>query len=567
MQNIPLALKRSICPHLLKNHHGKEETSMAGKTQRRFTCFAVFSLLLLSIFQCSDIHRSAAEASEVMPVTIRASARWEDITRDENGEALYKDYGFFTVSISGTMTLRNSPVVTSGGQMVMPTENYAPENLTVSAIYEERTENMRPPEDRECSNPVTLKYQGSYFANITEGPSLTICNFSSAAAPFMKDLSPKEKEFAAQINSNMMPDFYQLAIGGGDLAGPPREPKVTGFHLTSDCDLEQVEKAFPGFSIGMQMKLPPSGSMSGYRIWDADTDGMNPPSFGIHVSDMADHGGEAPYHPAEGGRRNVTYSISWNFGGHSPAPGATAESDDEEEEDDCKELQRRVNEISVIMAAYSNASIRDYINDQNIDLATKKQIYQEAVENAFMDANKNNSEVADRISHAANVDGESVTPPFESRDPSGGTGNDLEDDGGTLCQSEALEKKQSQTNMEAVAGGNLDGGENVWGHDLGSVTIVDHCTGSPVQIEVYDRNGNVVYNQGVHDAVACWQEKYGDEAGRSRFEASLEHERTHVDQYVKNGPIDSIDELAQRELEAYQKEMNEILEDMMDLDC
>lgn len=566
MQNIPLALKKFMRPHLLKNRDGKEKASMAKNMQQRFTCFAAFSLLLLSIFQCSDIHRSAAEASEVMPVTIRASARWEEIVRDGNGKALYRNYGFLTVSMSGTMALRDSPIVARDGIMVMPTENYAPQNIAVSAVYEEGTEDMEPPEERKCPNPVILSYQGSCFASVTDGLGLMICNFSSAATPFMQNLSPKEQEFAAQIGSSMTPDFYQFSLSGDSWTGTPREPKVTGIRLKSeDCDFEHVEKSFPGFSIGIQMKLPPSGSMSGYRIWSADTDGKHPPSFGIHVSDMADHGGEAPYHPAEGGRRNVTYSISWNFGGHSPAPGATAESDDEEEED-CEELQRRVNEISIIMAAYSNASIRDYVNDQDFDLATKKQIYQEAIENAFMDAIKNNSEVTDQINRAANVDGESVTP-FESRDPSGVTGNDLEDDGETLCQSEALEKKQSQTNMEAVAGGNLDGGENVWGHDLGSVTIVDHCTGSPVQIEVYDRNGNVVYNQGVHDAVACWQEKYGDEAGRSRFEASLEHERTHVDQYVKNGPIDSIDELAQRELEAYQKEMNEILEDMMDLDC
>ena len=50
-------------------------------------------------------------------------------------------------------------------------------------------------------------------------------------------------------------------------------------------------------------------------------------------------------------------------------------------------------------------------------------------------------------------------------------------------------------------------------------------------------------------------------------EIALEHERTHVDQYVRKGPIRSIDDMALRELEAYQNGLDQLLKDKKKLNC
>jgi hypothetical protein len=193
-------------------------------------------------------------------------------------------------------------------------------------------------------------------------------------------------------------------------------------------------------------------------------------------------------------------------------------------------------------------------------------MYQEAVQNAVMDAINDHADFPDQVSDAAWVEGEEVTPYPESRETPAESEELFDDGQEPLCQSEQLENAQAETNMTANANETLDESNNIWGHPLGGATIVDYCTGSPVTVEIYDKNGNVV-SQNLHNPLACWQEKYGTEAGRSRFKASLKHERTHVDQYVRKGPTQSIDDMALRELEAYQNEMDQLLEDKKKLDC
>lgn len=491
---------------------------------------------------------AAGGAAETLPVFIHASARWDDITRDEKGNDLQRNSGFLSFTVSGTMVLKDSPVVTKGSHVMMPLENYAPENLAVSACYDERTEDLRPPKERSCKNPLISSYQGNHFGTITDGPSLTVCNFSSAAAPF--------------VQNPMMTDFYQFATGGGDPVNASGKSRIRGVRRTSKCAFVDAEKNFPGFSFGLQMKMPASGSMSGFRSWTADTDGLTPPSFAIRVSDMGSPGQAKAFKPPEGGRRNVTYSVSWNFGGERENLGKTSEDD---EKTNCENLRERVNFISVVMAAYSNPSIRNTVKNLGFDLSSGMKLYQQAVENAVLDAINNNSGLGSQLSDAFNVDGERVVP-HESTESAGDV-KDIWDKDSPLCQSEALEKKEAQANMETRARGNLDGGLNEWGHPLGSSTIVDLCSGSAVTIEVVDRNGKPAFNQEVHNAVACWQGKYGDQAGKARFESSLEHERTHVDQYTKRGRIRSVDDMAERELEAYQKEMEMLQKAMDELGC
>jgi len=518
---------------------------------------------------------TANDPPETLPVSIHASAQWEEIVRNEDGEELRKYSGFHRMMISGTMTLDRSasPMVSRQGIMVMPTETYLPDNLTAWSVYREEVVDLRPQKYRSCDDPLIKRYQGSHFAPITDGPRLVISSFSSSAAPFMQNLSENERQFAAQLQAQFQkerfPDFYQFAVTSGTPSQALQEATVKGIRSTGppDCEFEHVEKSYPGFGIGIQMRLPESGAMTGYRIWQADCAGCFPPTFGIQVSDMGKHGGEEPFSPAEGGKRNVTYTLSWSFGASPASTDTTGDEEEEEEEDPCEVLQNRVNLINVIIAAYANASIRDYVDgQQEYDGLTRRQMYQKAVENAVMDARNEYSDPADQVSDAAGVEGDEVAPYPESSETPAEVEDVFDDGADPLCQSEDLEKQQAQTNMQASASDNVDGIKNNWGHSLGSSTIRDYCTGSPVTVEVCDRNGEVVFRD-LHNPLACWQERFGDKAGESRFNASLEHERTHVKQYIQKGPIQSIDDLANRELEAYQNEMNDLLEDMRKLEC
>jgi hypothetical protein len=561
---------------LSKNTAGYQRDGRKGMqgSSRCFLSLVAGLLLFTASWLSPESAFTANSPPETLPVSIQASAQWEEIVRNEDGEELRKYSGFHRMMITGTMTLdrSGSPIIHRQGIMAMAVETYRPDNLTASSTYLEEVVDLRPQKYRSCDNPLIKRYQGSHFAPVTDGPPLVIQSYQSAAAPFMQNLSENERQYAAQLQAQFQkkkfPDFYQFAVGGGTPSKQAQEVTVRGIRSTGppDCTFEDVEKSYPGFGIGLQIQLPQSGAMTGYRIWQADCDGCFPPDFGIQVSDMGKHGGEEPLSPAEGGKRNVTYTLSWCFGARPASTDTPDDEQEEEEEDPCEILKNRVNFISLVMAAYSNASIREYVDGQDYDLSTKKQMYQSAVENAVMDAINDNTDPSDQISAVADAQGENVTPYPESTETPV-EGEDILDDGDDpLCQSEDLEEAQAQTNMNARASGNMDGSENIWGNPLGSVTIEDRCTGSPVTVEVYDGNGNAVY-QDLHNPVACWQEKYGNEAGKSRFEASLNHERTHVDQYARLGPIQSIDDMAERELEAYQNEMNTLLEDMMELDC
>jgi len=283
---------------------------------------------------------------ETIPVSIAASAEWHEIVRNEDGEEVTEFSGSYRMFINGTMTLdrSGSPIVSRQGIMTMPTESYRPDSLSASWIYHEEERDLKP--EGKCKDPLIKRYHGTHGARITDGPRLVIANFSSSAAPFLENLSEPERRFAAQLQSQLgkqMPDWYQFAVGGGTPGAALQKVKVKGVRAKGppDCTFEDVEKNFPGFLLGMQMQLPPGGTMTGYRVWQADCDGCFPPSFGLSVSDMAEFGGEAPLDPPEGGKRNVTYTLSWYLG-VEPSPISAEGENDEEEDDDCKKLREKV---------------------------------------------------------------------------------------------------------------------------------------------------------------------------------------------------------------------------------
>ncbi|MFP4482156.1 MAG: hypothetical protein ACLFN0_05100 [Thermovirgaceae bacterium] len=300
--------------------------------------------------------------------------------------------------------------------------------------------------------------------------------------------------------------------------------------------------------------------MTGYRSWKADCDGCFPPSFGLSVSDMAEFGGERPSGPPEGGKKNVTYTMSWYLG-VAPEP-VTTDPDKEEKDDDCEKLQRDLAFISLKMAAYSNKSIREYCKSLDCDAKTQKSVYQDSVEKAVMDAiNNNKDNYMDQLKGVVDAKGEDVAPQWEpdwTEQP--------EDPDEPLCPSESLDNATATTDMKATAWGSEDGTLNNFDQPLGGTKITDFCTGG-VTVQTTDGNGNPALGD-LQTIMECWEEAAGSkQVGDARFESKLEHERTHVEDYVVKGETKDVDDLADRELKATQKEHDVIRDKMQKMGC
>ncbi len=495
---------------------------------------------------------------------IQATVRWKMTEPD-----YYEYTGSISLHLLGQMKIweEASPTVQGAYGAFQPARNYRAEGGTVSYVYDEQRISLKPIPSGHCQDPLIVEYHGGGSMPLSEESLFKFHRYSASAAPYLQNLSADKQKFLSAFKGAMaLPDYYELILGpGGDQKRIHGRKKDTG---KTECAYIPVDRGFPGCHIGIQVEPQASGRLIGSRTWQADDQGLCPPSLGISILDIAATQNQKPLKPPAGGNMNVTYTVNWQLSENDPTshPQEDPLTTDDGDEDPCEILQDRMNFISVVRAAYENNSIREYVDKQNYDLGTKMAMYQKAVENAVIDGRNGQADFLDQVSDAASAEGENVAPYPESRETPLEADDLFYDGDKPLCQSEQLDSTQAETNMSAHANQNLDGSKNKWGYPLGSTNIVDHCTESPVKIEIYDKNGNLV-SQDLYSALACWQGKYGNEAGRARFEASLKHERTHVDQYTRKGPIQSIDDMALRELEAYQNEFNELLKDKRKLNC
>ena len=490
---------------------------------------------------------------------IRATVRWTVTDPDE-----YAYTGSISLHLKGHMKLweEASPTVQGDHGAFQPALIYRAEDGSVSYVYDEKRTSLKAIPSGHCQDPLIVEYHDVGKLPLSGEGMFKMHRYAAMAAPYLQNLSADKQRFLSAFKSAAsLPDYYELFLGSaGAVKRIPGRRKDAGKEV---CTYTPVDRSFPGCLIGIQVEPQASGHLAGSRTWQADDQGLSPPSLGISILEIAATLDQKPLSPPAGGNMNVTYSLSWQLSENDPTsqPQEDPLALDDRDQDPCKNLQGRMNFITVVMAAYANPSIREHINKQNYDLSTKMAKYQQAIEEVAMDATNNHTGFPDQVSYAENFESypESRETPLEAAD--------LFNDGDEPSyQSKLPDSTQAETNMAAHPNENLDGSKNNWGYPLGSVDIVDHCTGSPVKIEIYDKNGNLV-SQGPYSALACWQKKYGDEAGRARFEASLKHERTHADQYVRKGPIKSIDDMASRELEAYQNELDELLDDRKKLNC
>jgi len=508
-----------------------------------------------------DIHNDLPDSLYAL---IRATVRWQVTDPDE-----YRYSGSISLHLKGHMKLweEASPTVQGGLGAFQPARTYRAESGSVSYVYDEKRISLKPIPSGHCQDPLIVEYHDVGKLPLSDKGMFKMHRYAAMAAPNLQNLSADKQRFLSAFQSAApLPDYYELFLApAGTVKRIPGKRKASGKEV---CTYTPVDRAFPGCLIGIQVEPQASGQLAGSRTWQADDQGLCPPSLGISIQEIAATQNQKPLKPPAGGKMNVTYSLSWQLSENDPTshPQENPLTTDDGDEDPCEILQDRMNFISVVRAAYKNTSIREYVDKQNYDLGTKMAMYQKAVENAVIDARNGNADFFDQVSDASSAEGENVAPYPESRETPLEADDLFYDGDKPLCQSEKLDSTQAETNMSAHANQNLDGSKNNWGYPLGSTNIVDHCTGSPVKIEIYDKNGNLL-SQDLYSALACWQKKFGNEAGQARFEAALKHERTHVDQYTRKGPIKSLDDMATRELEAYQNEYNELLKDKRKLNC
>ena len=508
-----------------------------------------------------DIH---GDLPDSLYALIRATVRWQVTDPDE-----YRYSGSVSLHLKGHMKLWEaaSPTAQGGQGAFQPARTYRAEGGNVSYVYDEQRISLKPIPSGHCQDPLIVEYHDVGNLPLSDKGIFKMHRYAAMAAPYLQNLSADKQRFLSAFKSAApLPDYYELILAPAETAKRiPGRRKISGKKV---CTYTPVDRSFPGCLIGIQVEPQASGHLTGSRTWQADDQGLCPPSLGISILDIAATQNQKPLKPPAGGNMNVTYSLSWQLSENDPTaqPEADPQTMDDGDEDPCEILQARVNFITVVMAAYANASIRKYVSGQDYDLGTKMAMYQKAIENAVIDAINDHANFPDQVSDVARVEGEEVTPYPESRETPVESEGLFDDGDKPLCQNEHLEKTRAKANMTANANETLDGSNNTWGHPLGSAAIVDYCTGNPVTIEIYDKNGNLV-TQNIYSPLACWQKKYGNEVGRSLFESSLEHERTHVDQYVRKGPIRSIDDMALRELEAYQNGLDQLLKDKKKLNC
>ncbi len=311
---------------------------------------AVFLIvtLCLTVFVPATVCMAAKGPAKTLSVKIHVVVNWED-----EGE-IWINKGSATYTIGGMLTMdsKGSPVVQTGGKGVMPIVTYKPQGLHGFYSYEEKIYQVKP-SPPDC-DPLYTEYGGSGGFQIQESAGLNIRRFGSIAAARISGLSADKKAFLKNMpGMAFMSDYYEFFIGG-----PGTKRIVNGNkRVGSKCRYEETEKKLPGFSLGLQCKLPQSASMTGVHVWSAETHGRLPPSFKIVVCDLPPPMGERPYVPEKMDAGKVSYNVSWNI---SEAEAYDIVMEPEKKKDPCKALENRINEIRLQLKRYQNKKVKQY---------------------------------------------------------------------------------------------------------------------------------------------------------------------------------------------------------------
>jgi len=475
-------------------------------------------VFLFLVFDCWTIH-GPVFGKDTVHVNISATVKWDTKPQgaaDVNSSNLVRwSEGTLNCHITGIMVRDDSksPVVSKKGQFFRPALRYVPQSMFVTYSYDE----WLMQNDHAC--PIVHEYHGRGGGDVTRDSKLSINLFSSMAERFLQNLSPAQKQLAGQMQKSMMlPDYYEFVVGGfgakRKLQGKVRVPKSG-----ERCSYRSAEKSIPGFSLGLVMKLPPSGTMEGRRTWFAEAK-TEPPSFKMGVCDVGEITRSKPLTPPEGGKKNVTYTVRWHLGEKLTVPPDVV-PEIENKEKNCEEMRKKIEWIEKTIEAFEDRHLREEIRKKYGSEGMEAiKGYQEAVQKRVAEHFKD---------------------PVTGKPPE--TASNLETD--PHCTSEKCGPGENAPTIDAV------------------------INGKSTHLIQYDKEGNFAEGNypAIEQVITKYENSYGKDAGRNLFNGDLDHEKSHVSDFATKGYPQTIDEFAEYELNGLYKQLDKWQKDLKDMGC
>jgi hypothetical protein len=237
---------------------------------------------------------------------------------------------------------------------------------------------------------------------------------------------------------------------------------------------------------------------------------------------------------------DVSYHVIWCFGDKGEYEYERAVNKKDKERD-CEKLQERIDFISIVREVYKDDRLRKYAKQNFKGLSEQMDHYQTAIEKLSCIIAENSeirgaAKIEDYIDNLSQGEMEKAF-----RIETGGTG--------------------AATFMETAA----------YGNPITSIKIVGSVQGNIVDLITYDGHGGKEYTTHYcHQAHTEWINEYwnySQEVGTAIFWSAVAHEKTHVRQYAEKKYIASLDDFAERELEAFQAEINKLKEYRGEMGC
>jgi hypothetical protein len=486
---------------------------------------------------------------------IQATVRWSVTEPDD-----YEYTGSISLHLLGQMKIWDeaSPTIQGAYGAFQPARTYRAEGGTVSYVYDEQRISLKPIPSGHCQDPLIVEYHGGGSMPLSEESLFKFHRYSASAAPHLQNLSADKQKFLSAFKGAMaLPDYYELILGpGGDRKRIHGRKKETG---KTECAYIPADQGFPGCRIGIQVEPQASGRLIGSRTWQADDQGLCPPSLGISILDIAATQNQKPLKPPAGGNMNVTYTVNWQLSENDPT--SQPQEDPltvENRERDCANMQNRVDYIQIVRAAYGNQAIRDAVKDFVTNENGRKYAYQQAIEAMVAEVEGSNDlSLQEKIDMVAEATGTDVAGTLDEIVDSATT---MPADQTTLTDA-TLKDERVKTLLQACPVFDKQSGRFL------GTEIHAQIGGKNVVLEKYDANGELAQSIDPDAILSEWEACDGKWAGRSLLDNALRHERVHVRQFTKvQGELKTMDMLGDWELEAYQTEMDGLLKDL-DEDC
>jgi hypothetical protein len=497
---------------------------------RTHTNQLIRSIGIVILLSVHSVYADNNTPEESLPFKAMVIVRWEidqNVTVNQ-GNLQYRIGGTLELDKSGTKEVKTKTIPSA-----FPFVTYRPTTMRVVYSYNEFIYEKDP---GNCP-PLTAMYQKEmgafYLESGVDDPAraeLHIRKFGSMI-PEGYEL-PNIPDMPQQMT---VCDYYEYYA-----AGP--QQTISGKERGSDCKYKAADKEVIVCRLGLRFQLPKDGAIYGKREWSAKAE-QSGLTFKISLSDLPAPLSDEEYHPAAASDGDITYYVIWGIGEQGVSEFDNM-MEGKNKDRDCEALQRRIDFIDIVRKVYANDKLRQYAKDNFSDTDEAIEKYQSAVEKLSMKIStdpeiKNPNVIDDYLDDLSNTD---VVKAFEPTQ------------GGTA---EAYLQTKPEGNRKT--------------NSIYSVSILVYREGVPIELRAYDGNGAMKYEtQELGRMEMEWVNdywRYSTKVGQALFRSCLAHEETHVQQYVKKKFIKSVDDLAGRELEAYQVEKNKIKEYRTEMGC